>query len=181
MGQWRAALPNLAQREVLDAERFVRQGNHADAAAALERAWQRMRVEPWLPNSEAESSLQLARTLGMASPQLARRLASALATPFAVERLREDRLTTQLALARMAKDASLCLAPLAGLVVAPWQKEPLETQVWCFESLGDRRLSEARADLARLLEGTAPFGASVANVNVKVPPAPDAADAGGGR
>ncbi len=154
-----AALPLIArlrryqpaEADVILAEFFARRQEADAAAAALEAALIRLRTDPWPLLAFKQKALRLASTIGTARPMLARPLTAALAQPFALNAVSDERLVTLLDLARV-DFASMCRAPLAALEpYVIWSEPLLRARSDCYAVTRDGRAAAARRDLHEFL------------------------------
>ncbi|WP_223646308.1 fused MFS/spermidine synthase [Corallococcus sp. EGB] len=151
------SLPTEA--DMLEALYLEAQRQDAAAAATLERAFARLREDPWPVGPLIEAALDSSLRLGVRSPELARRLYTALDQPFAASVATAHRKLIRAKLAVAAGGMKMCaegLAPLEPHV--PWNRSLLLARAECYAQWGDARAGAAREDLERFLaQVPAPF------------------------
>ncbi|WP_375759179.1 fused MFS/spermidine synthase [Corallococcus exercitus] len=146
----RESLPTEA--EMLEALYLTAQQQDAAAAASLERAFARLREDPWPAGPLIEAALDTSLRLGARSPELARRFYTALEQPFAASVATAHRKLIRAKLAVAAGGMQMCaegLAPLEPYV--PWNRALLLARAECYAQRGDPRAEVAREDLERFL------------------------------
>lgn len=158
-----ALLPSDAQREIMRSVIAYRRNDNEGTRAALDRAFTKLRTDPWVPMSDVDAAFDLAKLLARQAPPLARPLAESLAQPFAVELARERRILTRISLARMTRDPKLCIAALDEMTSPLWDPAVIETRADCFAKGNDPRLAVAEQDYSLFLVRNAAFGANIAS------------------
>ncbi|RKI67588.1 spermidine synthase [Corallococcus sp. AB049A] len=146
----RESLP--AEADMLEALYLEAQRQDAAAAATLERAFARLREDPWPPGPLIEAALDTSLRVGARSPELAWRLYSALEQPLAASVATAHRKLIRAKLAVAAGGVEKCaegLAPLEPHV--PWDRALLLARAECYTRRGDARAEAAREDLERFL------------------------------
>jgi len=164
-----------------------RQGRTAEALAALERALAAYRGDPWPQPAVMGRALALARELALTTsdPGTRRRLFAAVAQPFALRMLDEERLRLLLALARRLPGGPCSAETRAVLAVAephvPWSRAVLELRAGCYRTWGHPDRARAERELRRFLaDEPVPLMAGLAaEEEAPEPPQPDAEDAAG--
>jgi len=137
-----------AEADTILAALRLRQSRIADAAAALQSAVVRYRVEPWPLVRYKEKALTLATTIASTDPAMAPRLYDALAQPFAVHAVDNLRKMTQVELAATFDFKGRCRAPIEALEPhVPWTARFLTMRRDCYQLNNDPRLAAADRDL----------------------------------
>jgi hypothetical protein len=122
----------------------------AEAADALDGAFQRAASDPWPLPLVLDRALDLAVDLAGRDRAAGERLLRRLARPFAVSLTNDRRQRTVVALAHSLDWPRLCQEALAPMEPdVPWDDDLLERRVRCYEATRNARLAQARADLAR--------------------------------
>ncbi|MGC8989594.1 MAG: hypothetical protein ACP5MD_05685, partial [Verrucomicrobiia bacterium] len=127
-----------------------RQRRFEDAVAALEKAFQAYRSNPWPFPPLMYRALVLAESVSKESsnPELARRLHAALKEPFAVHLWDQVRLACRFNVALDSISPSLLKESIESFEPnVPWRRLFLEKRLLCYEFLGDSRMARARRDL----------------------------------
>lgn len=148
----RLAAFSPVEAHVIRARLAFRQSRAADAASALEAAFVTYRTNPWPYRGTVRRAFQLAIDVGATDPALGKRLYTAVAQPFAVGALEENRAMTALVLALNADAPGLCadaLAPMEPHI--PWTEYVLGARYRCYSAHQDPRAEAAKEDLARFL------------------------------
>ncbi|NOK09769.1 fused MFS/spermidine synthase [Corallococcus exercitus] len=148
-----------ADADMLEALLMASQGQDAQAAALLERAFTTLRQDPWAVMPLTEAALDTALRLGQRSPELARRLYAAVAQPFAASAATRKRKLIHARLAFAAGGMALCVEGLAPLEPhVPWDRSLLVARAACYAQRGDPRADAAQDDVERILaQSPAPF------------------------
>ncbi|NBD12110.1 fused MFS/spermidine synthase [Corallococcus silvisoli] len=151
----RARLP--VDADMLEALSLESQGQDARAVTLLERAFTALREDPWPVRPLTDAALDMALRVAQRSPELGRRLYTALEQPFAVSAATSLRELTRAQIAVAAGGAELCadgLAPLEPHV--PWNHALLLARAECYARRADPRADAAREDLERYLSQMQP-------------------------
>ena len=136
-----------AEADVILAGFFLKRQQYDMAASALERAFNRLRDDPWPLLAFKDKALRLAGVLGSQQPALARRLIAALRQPFALNAVSDERLATVIDLARVDFPA-LCRAPISELEPhVIWSEPVLRARGECYAVTHDSRQRIAARDL----------------------------------
>ena len=141
-----AAVPPEA--DAAAARLAYRRGRLDLAVASLQSAFTRYRSDPWPHQSPMSRALALAREIAAAHPSAAPVLLDALARPFAVRALEQERNVSRVAIARAAGLWDRCrdaLDPLEPFV--PWWPDILRYRAECYERRRDGRARRAAAEL----------------------------------
>jgi hypothetical protein len=158
------AVVGPSERDLLLSKWYLVQNDRAKVGEALERAFHGMRTNPWTPLALGNAGLGLSEQIGRADPALAARLFEALALPFAVEALHNERLEARLRLARYSHDISRCVAAIGSLEPNfPWNDYLLETRLACYVKANDPRALSAEEDLRLFLELTGGLSGALAS------------------
>ena len=108
-----------------------------------------MSTDPWPLPTVKRRAVVLAEQVGARSPELARRMIAALATPFAAGAMPDERLQAALMLSRVAGLAQTCTGPMHALEpYSPWDPEMLTLRRDCYAATADPLLARAEQDLA---------------------------------
>ena len=145
-----AAVPPEA--DAAAARLAYRRGRLDLAVASLQSAFTRYRSDPWPHQSPMSRALALAREIAAAHPSTAPVLLDALARPFAVRALEQERNVSRVAIARAAGLWDRCrdaLDPLEPFV--PWWPDILRYRAECYERRRDGRARRAAAELDEFL------------------------------
>ena len=127
-----------------------RQRRFEDAVAALEKALEGYRSDPWPFPPLMYRALVLAESVSKESlnRELARRLHAALKEPFAVYLWDQVRLACRFNVALDSISPSLLKESIESFEPhVPWRRFFLEKRLLCYEFLGDSRAARARRDL----------------------------------
>ena len=136
---------------VLLGELRWRQGRLEEATGQFERAFALYRENPWPLLSVMERSFAIVADIAGRDRALAARLERALASPFVLLILNEERLQTRYKVATYLDLPVLEEAILALEPNVPWRKALLERRVRVYESTGNPRAPLARRELERFL------------------------------
>jgi spermidine synthase len=150
-----------AERDLLRALWLARRGDRAQAIDALERGFLATRKDPWVERITISSALELAPQLAKNDPAVARRLASAVAEPFAVEIFRTARLESYVKLARAAADPKLCVTAIDSAGHLGTNRFLYESRMVCYQAAQDPRYPEAERAFGKFLLAKRPFGADL--------------------
>ncbi|HEU0090707.1 MAG TPA: fused MFS/spermidine synthase [Vicinamibacteria bacterium] len=170
-----AAVP--AEADAAAARLAYRLGRVDVAVDALVSAFTRYRGDPWPSQAAMERGLALAREIAAANPETAPRLYDALALPFSVRALEQERLFLCVLVARSGGLWERCREAMAPLERhLPWRPDMLQARADCYEHAGDPRAKRAAADLQEYLEADRsappPSPAAVPTVPALSPPPP---------
>ena len=155
-----AALPlidRLREHEPGEADTLLailrmREGKFEEAATALEAALVRLRTDPWPLVGFKRTALTLTSLIANERPAVGRRLFDALAKPFAVESVNDDRLAFALDMAMRVDFAALCRTPIdAAEPHVIWNEPFLRRRLDCYRVTNDPRLAIATRDLGEFL------------------------------
>ena len=155
-----AALPlidRLREHEPGEADTLLailrmREGKFEEAATALEAALVRLRTDPWPLVGFKRTALTLTSLIANERPAVGRRLFDALAKPFAVESVNDDRLAFALDMAMRVDFAALCRTPIdAAEPHVIWNEPFLRRRLDCYRVTNDPRLAIATRDLREFL------------------------------
>jgi spermidine synthase len=147
-----------------------RRGRLDLALASLQSAFTRYRADPWPHQSPMSRALALAREMAAAHPATAPVLLDALARPFAVRALDQERQVSRVSIARAAGLWDRCrdaLAPLEPFV--PWSPDILRYRAECYEHTGDGRARRAAAERDEFLAAQPPPAAAPASASASPP------------
>jgi hypothetical protein len=126
-----------------------RQGNDQTAAWYLTQAYERLRTDPWAQPGLVRSSFRLAAALARKDAGLAGELYDALAEPFAVAFLDQERRTTRLWMSASVDREGVCAEAFADLEPwVSWDEPALAARVTCYEAEDHPLLARARRELA---------------------------------
>ena len=130
----------------------MREGKFEEAATALEAALVRLRTDPWPLVGFKRTALTLTSLIANERPAVGRRLFDALAKPFAVESVNDDRLAFALDMAMRVDFAALCRTPIdAAEPHVIWNEPFLRRRLDCYRVTNDPRLAIATRDLREFL------------------------------
>jgi len=129
-----------------------RQGRFAEATDLFEKAYARYREDPWPLLSVMNRSFTIAADLAGRDRRYAERLDSALAQPFAVLLLNEERLQTRYKVATYLDQSKLEDAVAALEPHMPWRKGLLSRRARLYESTRNPRAALARRELDEFLK-----------------------------
>jgi hypothetical protein len=137
-----------AEADTVLATLRLRQSRPGEAAAALEAAIARYRVDPWPQLRFKQKALVLVHELSTRDPGTARRLYEALRQPFFIRAVDDVRLLTMMELATRFDFKGACTEPVAALEPhVPWTSTFLAQRRDCYQASGDPRLAAATRDL----------------------------------
>jgi hypothetical protein len=123
-----------------------RQGRSEEAVEALETAFVGYREDPWPMTRVVVNTFPIALDLAAKETVLAVRLSEALAHPFAVALLDDERLLTRLRIAARV-DAAHYVEALQKLEPnVPWSEAILKLRARAYEQTGDPRAALARRE-----------------------------------
>jgi spermidine synthase len=144
---------HAVEADVFRARLALRRGQLAQAAAALEAAFDGARKDPWPMPNILGRGLELAVELGGRDKALAARLYANLAEPFAVHLQNDHRMRARTSLAEAIDWPRLCVEALAPMEPdVPWEADLLVKRVRCYEAANDAtHLRVARRDLNQYL------------------------------
>ncbi len=140
------------EADALLAQLRWRQGRHAEATALFEKAFTRYREDPWPLLSVMNKTFLIVADIAGRDPALADRLEKALAQPFAVLLLDEERLQTRYKVATYLGPTRLEDAVLALEPHMPWRKGLLSRRAKLYEATRNSRAELARRELDLYLE-----------------------------
>jgi len=129
-----------------------RQGRADEAAAALARAFESHRLDPWPRADLMLRAIGAAQRVARVRAELASRLHASLDQPFAARAIDEERLIAGWDIASLV-DAATCARAARKLEPwVPWERPILERRLACYTAAADPLAARARADLALYLE-----------------------------
>ena len=137
---------------VLLAQLRWRQGRLAEATELFEKAFTRYREDPWPFLSVMNKTFLTVADIAGRDPALADRLEKALAQPFTVLLLNEERLQTRYKVATYLDRLRLEDAIVALEPHMPWRKGLLERRAKVYESTRNPRADLARREAALYLK-----------------------------
>jgi spermidine synthase len=139
---------------------LAREGKPAEAATALEASLVGYRADPWPYAPVMAHVIAEAPSIAATSPDVAARILSALALPFAVRMLDADRLAARLRIVSRGPATAWCSDAIDALEPNfPWELHALELRLACYAKAADPRAEAAARELVRFREGaTFPFG-----------------------
>jgi spermidine synthase len=140
------------EAEVLLGQLRWRQGRFEEAVGSLEKAFLRYREDPWAFLPVVNQSFAVAGDLAGRDRRFAERLNAALAQPFSVLLLNEERLQTRYKVATYLDRSALEDAIGALEPHVPWRKALLERRARLYESAGSPRAPLARRELELFLK-----------------------------
>jgi hypothetical protein len=150
---------NPIEADLVLARLHYRLGEIDQASALLQAAFIKHRSDPWPAPFVVKRALTMARDLAKTHTRHAERLYLALAAPFAVMSLEEDRREAALSVS-LAGARRYCVAAFAVYEPhLPWREVFLERRRDCYRALGHPLAARAAADLEEFLAGepVAPF------------------------
>jgi spermidine synthase len=151
------AAASPAEADAATARLAFRRGRPDVATDALVSAFTRYEADPWPSQYAMGRALGLARQLAAVHPEMAPRLSEALAPPFAVRALEEDRRLSRVLIARAGGLWDGCVAALAPLERhLPWRPDILRARAECYQRTGDRRAARAAAELEEFMAARPP-------------------------
>jgi len=148
--------PHPVEAELLTARLRWRQGRAEEATQSLERGFARYRDDPWPMTVFVKNAFAIVLDLASKDVALAARLDAALARPFALAILNEERLLIRLQIA-----ARLDAARYASIVQevepnVPWRGNILRDRARSYQAIGHPLAAVARRELAEFLEREPP-------------------------
>jgi tetratricopeptide (TPR) repeat protein len=129
-----------------------RQGRFDEAAGLLEKAFTRYREDPWAFLPVVNQSFTVAADIAGRDRRLAERLNAALAQPFAVLLLNEERLQTRYKVATYLDPSKLEEAIAALEPHVPWRKGFLSRRARLYEATRNPRYAIAQSELDSFLK-----------------------------
>src|SRR6185369_10079853 len=148
--------PHFVEAEIVLARLRWRQGRAPEAVEHLERAFERARQDPWAMPAVIKNAFPIVLDLGSKDPAMAARLDAALAQPFAIAVLDDERRLVRLEVAGYL-DLPRYAAALADLEPnVPWRGSVLDRRVRAYDATGNPLARAARRDLAEFLETESP-------------------------
>ncbi|MGB1700883.1 MAG: hypothetical protein ACPHRO_13075, partial [Nannocystaceae bacterium] len=118
------------------------------AVAAVEVALTRMQTDVFFSEAIARRMFDRMRRMARGRPEVGARLHEALAKPFLLYRLEEDRRLLRVNLTRALSDPRDCVDALADLEPHfPWDRNLLRVRADCYERAGDPRTAHAQGEL----------------------------------
>jgi spermidine synthase len=148
--------PHPVEAAVTLARLRWRQGHAPEAVELLERAFTLYRQDPWPMPVVVKNAFPIVLDLASRDAALAVRLDDALARPFAVALLDDDRVLIRLEVASYL-DLSRYAAALAEMEPdVPWSAAVLERRARAYEATGSPLAPRARRDFAEFLEKEPP-------------------------
>ena len=148
--------PHPVEAEIVLARLRWRQGRAQEAVEALERAFGRCRQDPWALPAVVKNAFPIVLDLASKDAALAARLDDALAQPFAVAVLDDERRLVRLEVAGYL-DLPRYAAALAELEPnVPWRGSVLERRARAYDATGSPLAPAARKDLSEFLESEPP-------------------------
>ncbi|XXF77053.1 fused MFS/spermidine synthase [Myxococcaceae bacterium GXIMD 01537] len=168
----------------------LRQGKLTEATEALERAFTRLKAEPWGSSDARALLLQNALFVAEKEPSLGRRLFPLMEKPFSTHAIEIDRRKSLVRMAKLIDWQNLCqraIKPLEPHV--DWERGFLQDRLLCYDTTRDPLREQALADLDRflseepvklldgdVLEGLTQPGQEVPSAAEDVKPRPSAAE-----
>jgi spermidine synthase len=140
------------EAEILFGQLRWRQQRFAEAADRFERAFSLYRENPWPLLSVMNKSFTTVADIAGRGRALATQLDNALAAPFAVLLLNEERLQTRYKLATYLDQSKLEEAIAALEPHVPWRRAFLDRRAKVYEATGNPRAPIARRELAEFLK-----------------------------
>lgn len=131
---------------------LLQEGQFDQATDALERAFHRLRSDPWPSRELTERTLTVARSVAQHSKSdlIAQRLYQALKVPFSVFNGEEQRRIVWLEIGMLLDKGHYGEYSLPALAAAepnvPWQERFLKARKACYENLGSPRAAQADRD-----------------------------------
>jgi spermidine synthase/MFS family permease len=148
--------PHFVEAEIVRARLRWRQGRAPEAAEHLERAFARCRQDPWAMPAVVKNAFPIVLDLASKDAGLAARMDDALAQPFAVAVLDDERRLVRLEAAGYL-DLPRYVAALAELEPnVPWRGSVLERRARAYDATGNPLARAAHRDLAEYLETESP-------------------------
>ncbi len=125
---------------------------HAEATGLFEKAYARYREDPWPLLTVMNKTFLIVADIASRDPVLADRLEKALAQPFAVLLLNEERLQTRYKVATYLPSSRLEDAVLALEPHVPWRKGLLARRAKLYEATRNPRAELAQREHDRYLK-----------------------------
>jgi spermidine synthase/MFS family permease len=148
--------PHPVEAAVTLARLRWRQGHASEAVELLERAFTLYREDPWAMPVVVKNAFPIVLDLASKDAALAARLDDALARPFAVALLDDERVLVRLEVASYL-DLSRYAAALAEMEPdVPWRAAVLDRRARAYEATGSSLAPVARKELAEFLETEPP-------------------------
>jgi spermidine synthase len=142
----RAVQPGEA--DVFLAALRVRQSRYEEAAVALESAFEGFRADPWALPPIKLKAMELASEVATRGPGASRRMFAALAEPFSLRALEDERLIARATLTPAIDLRGLCRDAVGRLEPhVPWTESFLSLRRGCYEASVDPHLGTATRDL----------------------------------
>jgi hypothetical protein len=133
-----------------------REGRAPEAVELLERAFTLYRQDPWAMPAVVKNAFPIVLDLASRDAALAARLDDALARPFAVALLDDDRVLIRLEVASYLDDSRYAAALAEMEPDVPWRAPVLERRARAYEATGSPLAPRARKELAEFLEKEPP-------------------------
>jgi spermidine synthase len=148
--------PHFVEAEIVRARLRWRQGRAPEAVEHLERAFARCRQDPWALPAVIKNAFPIVLDVASRDAGLAARLDGALAQPFAVAVLDDERRLVRLEVAGYL-DLPRYAAALSELEPnVPWRGSVLERRARAYDATGSPLARAAHRDLAEYLETESP-------------------------
>lgn len=152
---------------------YWRCGQGPAAVTSLEQAFVQLRTQPCAVTPVMERALGLAGQMAVQSPDQAPRLYRALADPFCVSILNEQRLNHLLMIAVKIGHAATAAVIKQYEPHVPWTGEFLNLRRQCYRATGDALAGRAESDLRDFLaESLFPFSPELYNLVANPPSRP---------
>src|SRR6202162_2360928 len=148
--------PHPVEAAVTLARLRWRQGHAPEAVELLERAFTLYRQDPWAMPVVVKNAFAIVLDLASRDAVLAARLDDALARPFAVALLDDDRVLVRLEVASYLGPSRYAAALVEMEPDVPWRAPVLERRVRAYEATGSPLAPRARRDFAEFLEKEPP-------------------------
>ena len=132
-----------------------RQGRFPEAAGLMEKAFTRYREDPWPLLPVVNQSFLIVADIARRDRALAQKMDAALALPFAVLLLNEERLETRYKVATYLDQSRLEDAIAALEPYVPWRKGLLSRRARLYDSMRNPLAAKAHRDLDRYLKNEA--------------------------
>ena len=137
-----------AEADTVLATLRMRQGRMVEAAAALQAALARFRVDPWPLLRYKQKALSLATAISGSDPKTAPQLYDALHDPMSARAVDNQRKLTQLEVATRFDFRARCREPIDALEpYVPWTARFLVLRRDCYQLNNDPRVVVANRDL----------------------------------
>ena len=148
--------PHPVEAEALTARLRWRQGRMGEAVDALERAFTLYRQDPWPMPIVVKNAFAIVLDIAAKDNAAAARLADALAQPFAVAILNDERNLIRLELATRL-DVNRYAAVISEMEPdVPWRTPILQQRANAYEATGHPLAARAKKELAEFLEHEPP-------------------------